>query len=357
MRPTIGLDFDDVLAPFDSLAIKMANDKYGFNPPLTLEEITDWDLTGRVGVIREFFEKEELYQSQEVSADVQNVVRNLMEIADVYFISAVYPKFMSIRALQILNTFPEITPDKIILGSAKDKVHFDIVLDDAIHNILESPAEYPVLMRRPWNRNMTGLLAVNNMNEFYIMVKQILKISSEKKPDIVVPSVLAIVGPSGSGKTEIVNKLVDSSSDMCKNPIGFTTKPDALDHKIMSEEEFDRADLFEKTMYAGYKYGMQKSSIEEILKTGKFAVYPVDMCGAIALKRYFPTEIIYVKRDKEKLIRNIIEENNMDIKEKTLRILSLDTERKNSKICDYRIDNNDGQGADAIISLIHKTRE
>ena len=47
----------------------------------------------------------------------------------------------------------------------------------------------------------------------------------------------------------------------------------------------------------------------------------------------------------------------MDIKEKTLRILSLDTERKNSKICDYRIDNNDGQGADAIISLIHKTRE
>ena len=26
MRPTIGLDFDDVLAPFDSLAIKMAND-------------------------------------------------------------------------------------------------------------------------------------------------------------------------------------------------------------------------------------------------------------------------------------------------------------------------------------------
>ena len=109
-------------------------------------------------------------------------------------------------------------------------------------------------------------------------------------------------------------------------------------------------------MYAGYKYRMQKSSIEEILMAGKFAVYPVDMCGAIALKRYFPTEIIYVKRDKEKLIRNIIEEN-MDIKEKTLRILSLDTERKNSAICDYRIDNNNGQGADAIISLIHKTRE
>jgi len=38
------------------------------------------------------------------------------------------------------------------------------------------------------------------------------------------------------------------------------------------------------------------------LDQGKFAVIPVDMCGAIAMKRSFPTHIIYVARDKEKLI-------------------------------------------------------
>ena len=55
---------------------------------------------------------------------------------------------MGVRAEQIMTQFPELPPENIILGSAKDRVHFDIVLDDAIHNILDSKAEYPVLMRK-----------------------------------------------------------------------------------------------------------------------------------------------------------------------------------------------------------------
>ena len=46
---------------------------------------------------------------------------------------------------------------------------------------------------------------------------------------------------------------------------------------------------------------------------------PVDMCGAIAMKRSFPTHIIYVARDKEKLIADIID-SDYDTEEKTLRI-------------------------------------
>lgn len=70
-----------------------------------------------------------------------------MEIADVYFITAVAPAFMGIRAKQILTAFPEFPPENIILGNAKNLVQFDIILDDAIHNVLETPATYPVLMR------------------------------------------------------------------------------------------------------------------------------------------------------------------------------------------------------------------
>ena len=65
---------------------------------------------------------------------------------------------------------------------------------------------------------------------------------------------------------------------------------------------------------------------------------PVDMCGAIAMKRSFPTHIIYVARDKEKLIADIIE-SDYDTEEKTLRILSIDAEKRNRKICDYVIHN------------------
>lgn len=56
------------------------------------------------------------------------------------------------------------------------------------------------------------------------------------------------------------------------------------------------------------------------------------------MKRSFPTHIIYVARDKEKLIADIID-SDYDTEEKTLRILSIDAEKRNRKICDHVIHN------------------
>ena len=38
-RPKIGLDWDDVKAPFNSIAIDMANKKYNITQPLELEDL------------------------------------------------------------------------------------------------------------------------------------------------------------------------------------------------------------------------------------------------------------------------------------------------------------------------------
>ena len=167
-----------------------------------MEEITSWANEGRTSVIKEFYNDPELYRRQIPTEETKRGIRRLMQIADVFFITAVSPHFMGVRAEQIMTQFPELPPENIILGSAKDRVHFDIVLDDAIHNILESKAEYPVLMRKPWNAKMTGLLSVNTMAEFVSLVKQIMKASTSKTEKITAPAVLALVGPSGSGKRE-----------------------------------------------------------------------------------------------------------------------------------------------------------
>ena len=107
LRPKIGLDWDDVTAPFNSIAIAMANEKYHIDPPLRLEEIDTWENRGRTGIIREFYEDEELYARQQVPEKNKKAVYRLMEIADVYFITAVAPAFMGIRAKQILTAFPD----------------------------------------------------------------------------------------------------------------------------------------------------------------------------------------------------------------------------------------------------------
>ena len=77
---------------------------------------------------------------------------------------------------------------------------------------------------------------------------------------------------------------------------------------------------------------------------------PLDICGAIALKRHFPTSIIFISKDKETLIRDILDED-YSTDEKTLRILSIDAEKRNREICDFVIDNGNGDAADKIIEL------
>lgn len=348
LRPKIGLDWDDVTAPFNSIAINMANEKYQYENPLRLEEVTSWANTGRTSVIKEFYFDEEIYKRQVVTEKTKKNIRQLMKIADVYFITAVYPQFMGIRAKQILDAFPELPPENIILGNAKNLVQFDIVLDDAIHNVLESPATYPVLMRQPWNWKMTGLLSVNNMSDFVHLVKQIMNAAMHKKQEVKIPSVLALVGPSGSGKSGIAKQL--RQNEMFESPLTYCTKQSSK-HKYLTEDEFARQEFIEKTRYAGIQYGTKKEDIQKVLDRGHFAVMPLDMCGAIAMKRHFPTAIIYIHKDKEALIRDIVE-SDYTTEEKTLRLLSIDAEKRNREICDYIIDNNKGDGGDKIMELI-----
>lgn len=69
------------------------------------------------------------------------------------------------------------------------------------------------------------------------------------------------------------------------------------------------------------------------------------------MKRHFPTAIIYINKDKECLIRDILEED-FSVEEKTLRILSIDAEKRNREICDYVVDNSDENGMERILNLL-----
>ena len=80
---------------------------------------------------------------------------------------------MSKRVEQIKTAFPDFPDENIIMGFQKSVVQVDITLDDGPHNILKSSARFPVLMRRPWNRELTGLLAVHNYEEFFQLLDQI----------------------------------------------------------------------------------------------------------------------------------------------------------------------------------------
>lgn len=345
-RLSTALDVDDLLMECVPYAIRLANEKYHFDPPLTIYEVDRWGTLGtRADVIFEFFKDPEFFRSQPVIKGAKEFVRKLSQMTEVFVSTSIYPEFMSIRAARIMEEFPEIPQDHIYMGSRKDKIDVDILFDDGMHNVSNSNATYPILMRRPWNQHATGMLAVNTYDEFLKLVEVIadsysprLKARIDNEPGIVV-----LVGPSGSGKTEIAKQLLKKSRKFEKL-ISYTTdatvgmEGDDWYHYISLDafrQMRDGGEIFESTMYAGHNYGSKKEDIEQILARGHHVLTVMDICGAMVLKTHFPNvTTVYIKQEKQELLRNLLNKP-LSLDEKVSRIMALEAEEKNADICDY----------------------
>lgn len=363
-RLSTALDIDDLLMECTSYAIKLANEKYNFNPPLSMYEVTGWGKTGgRTDVIHEFFSDPEFYRTQPVYKGAKEFVKKLSQMTEVFVSTAIPPEFMGIRAKRIMEEFPEIPPDHIYMGSRKDKIHVDILFDDAMHNVLRSEAKYPILMRRPWNQDATGMLAVNTYDEFLRVVEEIAdSYSVRPEENKSTPSVVVLVGPSGSGKSKIARKIL-AKTDKFEKLMSYTTKdPTAVErndwYNYVSVEEFrqmcESGEMFQSTMYAGHGYGSKRSDVQAILDKGKHVMTTMDICGAMSLKTNFRNvTTIYIQRDKKALLSSILRKNS-SVEDKANRIIAIDFENKNASICDYIIEFNTYEDAVEQICKILK---
>ena len=345
-RLSTALDIDDLLMECIQYAIRLANEKYQFDPPLTIYEVDRWGKMGtRADVIFEFFNDPEFYRNQPVIQGAREFVRKLSQVTEVFVSTSVWPQFMSIRAMRIMEEFPEIPPDHIYMGSRKDKIDVDILFDDGMHNVFRSNAAYPILMRRPWNREATGILAVNTYDEFLKLVEVIAE-SYSIRPErykLDEPSILVLVGPSGSGKNDVARGLLNKSQRFEKlvsytTDVAAASQGDGWYHHV-PVEQFRRmrenGEMFESTVYANHSYGSRKADVERILAEGKHVLTVMDICGAMALKTNFPNVItVYIKREKKDLLTSLLQKDS-PVEDKVIRLLAIEGETKNAQICDY----------------------
>ena len=339
------LDVDDLLMECIPYAIRLANEKYQFDPPLTIYEVDRWGKLGtRADVIFEFFDDPEFFRTQPVMEGAKEFIKKLSKMTDVFISTSVIPKFMGIRAERILQEFPEIPPEHIYMGTRKDKLNVDILFDDGMHNVVNSNAAYPILLRRPWNQSATGVLAVNNYDEFLKLVEVILSSYSRVEEDANNTDIVVLVGPSGFGKTEIAKELL-GRCDRFEKLVSYTSKAPSKNedgwYRFVSKPEFfdmmEKGLFFESTMYAGHGFGSKKADVDGILGRGKTVLAILDICGAMSLKTiYKNVSTVYVKRDKRSLLASILEKDcpNGD---KVSRIISIDDERQNEDLCDHAV--------------------
>ena len=80
-RLTTALDIDDVLMECVPYAIRLANEKYQFDPPLTIHEVDRWgELGTRADVIFEFFRDPEFFKNQPPIKGAREFVKKLSKM-------------------------------------------------------------------------------------------------------------------------------------------------------------------------------------------------------------------------------------------------------------------------------------
>lgn len=326
------IDFDDVLAPFCGIAVQLANEEHpGLNA--TVNDIKSWgngEEGSKQSIIAKYYDDERILRKQKVSAEAKDFLYKLMEIGDVYINTAVSPKYAGLRYEQIAEQLPDFPLENVILTFSKQTVKVDFQLDDGGHNILKSQAKYPILMRRPWNSHLSGVLAVNDYYEFFILVDQIIHASSKKvKPTV--PSVIALIGPSGCNKNEIANKLAADGFAMRIHSV--TTGNPSENHDKVTEKEFASLKFISHTVYAGNRYGIPRDAIEEALASGLNAVIPTDITGSIAMKKEYPVVLVFCKASHEYMIDKILQKG-LDNEAIKYRWLSMEKELLNKELCD-----------------------
>lgn len=364
LRLRVGLDVDDVLYACNEYALKLLRDKYGDSPEFDINHITSWGSQGDRSDERiPMYSDPAFVETQPLLPGAKRFVRELNRIAEVFFITAVPPDCMSARAGRLIADFPEIPPENIIIGKRKDLIIPDMLLDDAAHNILSSKAAYPVLMRRPWNTQLSGLLSVNTYPDFLHLVRMVRNSFVEKAPDLTGGGVICLVGPSGTGKAQIAQKLCEDQKYF--RPLTTTSRPKnpgesenayrfVTAKQFLVEKKENR--FIETTVYSGYYFGTSADAIVPITEAGNIAVIPIDVCGALALKNLYKNRalLVYTGREREAIIKDILK-RSIDDDDKTHRILSLDFEIRNRELCEFAVDF--GTGAERCASEIRARAE
>lgn len=340
----VGLDWDDTLCPFARHAVDLCNKENGTK--YSVDDITVWgDSTPITKKVSPYYGDERTYRSQVVTEDTKILVRRLQEIADVYIVTAVSPRFMGVRAEQIAKAFPDFPEDHILMGAAKNLIKMDVLLDDGPHNILKASATYPVLMRQPWNQNLSGVLSVNSLSEFLVLVDQIINQMTETHR-VEDPCVYAIVGPSGALKHDLAYQIASYKGETNCQEVA----------SILYDADYQKPDVsITDTIYAGNRYTLDKREITDRLNTGVSCVVVVDIGGAIALKREVPTVIIFCRQARERMIENVLDDFNFRFisqSQATMQLLSMEQELRNEVLCDYSVRSDDEQSIEQLLKRL-----
>lgn len=111
---------------------------------------------------------------------------------------------------------------------------------------------------------------------------------------------LVISGPSGAGKGTVCKELLNNDKDLWLSVSATTRNPrtsevDGVNYYFLTKDQFigriNRDDFLEYAEVYGNYYGTPKSTVLDMLESGKNVILEIDIQGALKVKENYPEGI------------------------------------------------------------------
>ena len=151
---TILFDADDVAENLLNCWVDLLNERYGTS--VAFEDVKDWDMTIAFPTLTKqqvfgVLLDDELWHRLEPMPGSQCVLQKWYDQGhQLYMVTASDYRTCKVKVERILQMFPFLDWEHIILASNKQMVHGDILIDDGIHNLVNGDY-FKILFNRPHN--------------------------------------------------------------------------------------------------------------------------------------------------------------------------------------------------------------
>lgn len=174
-KPVFLIDWDDVICPLNSIALELHNQQSA--EQYNLEHLESWSAAKHI--LWDVYQKTELYSKQVPMDSAVDMIQELQSLGTVIIPTTPFPQFYELRKQQINLYFPNIQDEHIFIGTNKNTLNADFLLDDNLNTCITSKAKHPVLLAKPWNKSFEEIQQsyphvkrVNTHKEFLNLVHQ-----------------------------------------------------------------------------------------------------------------------------------------------------------------------------------------
>jgi len=159
MRPlTILFDADDTAEDLQSSWIRLLNQRYGTS--VTPDDIKDWNMAlAFPGLTKDqifgVLSEEALWKNIDPIPGSQRILQKWFDQGhNLYMVTASDYRSCKAKTERILEIFPFLDWEHIILASNKQIICGDILIDDGVHNLIGG-SYFKILFSRPHNRGLS----------------------------------------------------------------------------------------------------------------------------------------------------------------------------------------------------------